>query len=102
MCFVTDYSSIFIDFLVTGKPILHFTYDIDEYVRERGFLYDLETVLPSKWFRTPDELLARLESSLSGSGIDDDQYARSKDIFHQHGERPSAQVVKKIGTLLHQ
>lgn len=33
---ITDYSSIFFDFLVTGRPILFYTWDADVYREERG------------------------------------------------------------------
>lgn len=38
---ITDFSSIFFDFLPTGLPIVHYLYDLDEYARTRGI--NLET-----------------------------------------------------------
>lgn len=38
---ITDFSSIFFDFLPTGLPIIHYLYDLDEYKRTRGI--NLET-----------------------------------------------------------
>lgn len=38
---ITDYSSIFFDFLPRGLPIVHYLYDLDEYARTRGI--NLET-----------------------------------------------------------
>jgi CDP-glycerol glycerophosphotransferase len=38
---ITDYSSIFFDFMATGRPILHYVYDLETYSRERGLYFDL-------------------------------------------------------------
>ena len=38
---ISDYSSVFFDYSITGKPMLHFTYDYDKYVSERGMYFDI-------------------------------------------------------------
>ncbi|HET7626759.1 MAG TPA: CDP-glycerol glycerophosphotransferase family protein, partial [Bacillales bacterium] len=37
---ITDYSSIFFDFLTTGRPVLFYVPDIEEYLEERGHTID--------------------------------------------------------------
>lgn len=40
---ITDYSSCFIDFMLTDKPMISFAYDLDHYAAvERGLFYELE------------------------------------------------------------
>ena len=43
---VTDYSSAFIDYLLTGKPAISFAYDYEFYLLERGGFYDLDFCFP--------------------------------------------------------
>lgn len=38
---VSDYSSVFFDYSITGKPMLHFCYDYDRYAKERGMYFDI-------------------------------------------------------------
>ena len=40
---ITDYSSVFFDFAVTGKKIVMFTYDEEEYLASRGMYVDIRT-----------------------------------------------------------
>jgi CDP-glycerol glycerophosphotransferase (TagB/SpsB family) len=96
---VTDYSSIYIDFLITGRPILNFAYDMDSYVGERGFLYDLDEAMVDAPFRTFEELLTRMESALCGVPANPQRYERVKALFHNHGDRPSVVVVDHIRQL---
>ena len=54
---LTDYSSVFIDFDITGKPIGFVMDDIDEYRNTRGLYFDdLESVLPGPVIRDYDSL----------------------------------------------
>lgn len=38
---ISDYSSIFFDFSVTGKPMFRYTYDYDTYAEKRGVYFDI-------------------------------------------------------------
>lgn len=52
---ITDYSSVFFDYSITGKPIILFTYDYDEYMKDRGMYFDMRT-LPFRQVDTIEEL----------------------------------------------
>ena len=38
---ISDYSSVFFDYSITGKPMLHFCYDYDKYSNKRGMYFDI-------------------------------------------------------------
>lgn len=53
---ITDYSSIFFDFLPTGRPIVQYLYDLDHYQQARGLNLALDE-LPGAVAQTKDELV---------------------------------------------
>ncbi|MGC4174874.1 CDP-glycerol glycerophosphotransferase family protein [Demequina sp.] len=57
---VTDYSSIFFDFLPTGRPIIHFLYDLADYEASRGLNFGPDE-LPGTVAHTESELSAAVE-----------------------------------------
>lgn len=42
---LSDYSSIFFDFSIMHKPMLHYTYDYEEYAKNRGMYFDIRNEL---------------------------------------------------------
>ena len=58
-CLITDYSSVFFDFLNTRRKIIIFNYDEEEYLKERGFYFPLSD-LPFPKARSIDELIDNL------------------------------------------
>ena len=75
---ITDYSSIFVDYIVKGKPVVFFPFDYDHYVNtERPLQFDYETVTPGrKCFSTP-ELTEEMKKILV-DGIDEYSDARNE------------------------
>ena len=56
---ITDYSSVMFDFAPTGKPMLFFTYDLEQYRDQlRGFYFDFEAEAPGPLLATSDEVVA--------------------------------------------
>lgn len=58
---VTDYSSVFFDYACTGRKIVLFTYDKEEYLRDRGMYLSMED-LPFPQAADLDELVEALRS----------------------------------------
>lgn len=67
---ITDYSSVMFDYAVTGRPVILFTYDEDEYIRERGLYLSLDE-LPFVRTRSAAELAGLLAGTSRGSARGD-------------------------------
>lgn len=89
---ITDYSSVFFDYAVSGRKIVLFTYDKEEYTAERGFYFPL-TELPFPQTDTVDELLACLNTPKS---YDDTEFLK-KFCAYEHKDATKA-VVRKFMT----
>ena len=76
---ITDYSSVMYDFAVTGRRILLFAYDMEDYQGHRGMYEDI-SAYPLPIVRTPEELTAELEKD---SGHPDDDFLRKYATFEQ-------------------
>lgn len=61
---VTDYSSVFFDFLGASKPIVFYVYDLDDYLAERGLYFDMED-MPGTLAHDIEELTFHVERSLA-------------------------------------
>lgn len=73
---VTDYSSIYFDFLLLDRPIVFYPYDLEEYLRDdRGFLFEYRDMTPGACTRSFDELLAAIQAHVLGS----DEYAAQRE-----------------------
>jgi CDP-glycerol glycerophosphotransferase (TagB/SpsB family) len=59
---VTDYSSSIYEFSLTGRPIVFFAPDHEDYERQRGFFLDYRTEGPGPVFQTTRELADYLRS----------------------------------------
>ncbi|MBE6045185.1 MAG: hypothetical protein E7221_00595 [Clostridiales bacterium] len=67
-CLITDYSSVMFDFAVTGRRTVLFTFDEEEYCKERGMYLSLDE-LPFEQADNADDLLALLRSDYSGDTL---------------------------------
>jgi CDP-glycerol glycerophosphotransferase len=99
---VTDYSSVFFDFLDTGRPILFFTPDREDYSETRG-LYLAPEELPGPSAQTPAELAGLLNALGTGGSQDAlvshaSAYARARERFAAAEDGHVAERV--LGTVL--
>lgn len=97
---VTDYSSIYIDFLLLDRPILHFAYDLEDYRSERGFLYEPEQAFAGPTVGTFDDLVDRLDVALSHSEAYAKRREQARRLFHQHPKDSAAEVTRRIVRLV--
>ncbi|HEX6750631.1 MAG TPA: CDP-glycerol glycerophosphotransferase family protein [Longimicrobium sp.] len=96
---VTDYSSIYIDFLLLDRPVIHFVYDRAEYQGERGFLYDLDEAFGGPAPETFAELLVHLEQALARPALHAERRAHANALFHAHPDDSAQAVADRIRAL---
>ena len=59
---ITDYSSVFKDFCLTGKPIIFYPFDYEDYIKDKPMYTDYFNELPGPFAKTEEELLNYLEN----------------------------------------
>ncbi len=79
---VTDYSSVMFDFANLGRPMIFFTYDYEDYVRdERGTYVDLEQIAPGPMVTDTDGLVAALRNVGPDEAVYRERYAAFRERF---------------------
>ncbi len=91
---VTDYSSVFFDFLTTGRPLHFFVPDIGDYGDYRG-LYLEPSTWPGRVTTTLAELAESVRASLEEAGVERLAAARRRFAGDDDG-RATARVVDAV------
>ncbi|MEP7091037.1 MAG: CDP-glycerol glycerophosphotransferase family protein [Nocardioidaceae bacterium] len=96
---VTDYSSVMFDYVLTGKPIVFYAYDLDRFRDEiRGFYFDLLPQAPGPVVLTEDELIEALMKL--DTAPYDDRYATFRATYgHLEDGHATDRVLKGLGLL---
>ena len=91
---ITDYSSVFIDYLATDKPIAFTVGDIDAYAASRGIVFDPPAdYLPGEIIKNIDEFLSYLESYDEKNRQWKDKYQIVKKKFNVIDKPVSSKLV---------
>ncbi len=82
---ITDYSSVFIDFLLTGRAIVFAPFDFESYVRnDREFYYDYEAITPGPKCRDWDEVLVWVRKFHNNPALFAPQREKILEKFHTY------------------
>jgi CDP-glycerol glycerophosphotransferase len=95
---VTDYSSLTFDFASTGRPIIFYTPDLEDYRDEiRGFSIDFESVAPGPLLRTADDAIEAVRDADTLRAAHQERYDRFVESYCslQDG-RASARLVERV------
>ena len=92
---ITDYSSCFIDYMLTGRPAISFAYDLEAYKeRERGLFYELDDVFPGPVAQTFTSLMKALDTSVAELHTPPSEaYQLKRKFFIKY---PDAQNAKRV------
>lgn len=89
---ITDYSSIFVDYLLLNRPIIFSCPDMQDYASDRGFIADdPQYLMPGSIVKNQKELLDLLEH-IFREGEDDSSTCRAqlKTIYHRYSDGNSS------------
>lgn len=78
---VTDYSSVFFDYAVSGRKIVLFTYDKEDYMKERGMYFSVDE-LPFPQAFTVDELVKYIREP---KAYDDEEFLQEFCAYDVQG-----------------
>lgn len=88
---ITDYSSIYIDYLLLDSPLLFYCYDYEHYLaKDREMYFEYEDVTPGIKAKNFDELLIQLKSVIeNGDLYGKEERDRVKNMFYcKEGQGP--------------
>ena len=98
---ITDFSSIYFDFLLTGKPMIFAAFDIDDYQKyDHDLYYEYDEITPGPKTKNWEETIKSAVSILAGNDEYKQQREKIKNKFFKYNDgRNSERVFKEISAL---
>ena len=88
---ITDYSSVYFDYMLLKKPIIFYPFDLENYLKHREMYFAYHEVVPGPVVKTFDELLVILKNFTTLQP--DDRYRQLLNRFWQFQDGQSSQRV---------
>lgn len=60
---ISDYSSLIFEYALLNKPMMFYSYDLEEYDRDRSFYFDYKSFVPGKIVLDTDEIISAIKNS---------------------------------------
>jgi CDP-glycerol glycerophosphotransferase (TagB/SpsB family) len=98
---ITDYSSIFIDYLLLDRPIIFIPYDYEDYKKYRGFTLDYFLYTPGPKVLTQKDFFTTIENYFDDPHRDSKTRKKIRDIFHKYQDSNACErILKEISKIL--
>ena len=92
---ITDYSSIYIDYMLLNRPMMFLPYDKEQYLQDRGMNFEYDKVTPGKKPVTYEEFVQTILSELEQDSMQSERL-KMNTIFNQVQEPCSERICKEI------
>ena len=96
---ITDYSSIYVDYLLTQKPILFLPYDYEEYEEKIGFTIPYRQATPGPKPKIQIQFLQEVRRLLSDDSYYDQERKNANDwlnVVQQKQAQQNAELILKL------
>ena len=97
-CLITDYSGVYIDFLLLEKPIIFYCYDLKKYQREDrefDFNYNSSQITPGPKVKNINDLKKSIITSMRNNNNVTKTIKKSKIFFHKYTNNGSSKRLYK-------
>lgn len=96
---ITDFSSIYFDYLLLNKPIAFAGPDSEKYGKNRGYAFDnIENLMPGSQIKTAEEFSDFLSSVVKGEDTTSEKRRQCNEICNQYKDISGCKLIlEKIG-----
>lgn len=90
---MTDYSSLYHDYLIQDRPIIFIPYDYDEFDKKIGFKYDYFSNLPGPAINSYEQFVNYVDQLLKEKDPHSEERHQLRDKIHPH---PDGNYTKRV------
>lgn len=95
-CLITDYSSIYFDYLALDRPIVFFPFDLVHYMKGRELYFGYEEHTPGVIVKDFHALLNEIEHIRKNNDVFEAARAKTKEVFMYECENPNEVIFDSI------
>ncbi|GAF65687.1 putative glycosyltransferase [Bacillus sp. TS-2] len=90
---ITDYSSVYIDYLLLNRPIIFTPTDLMEYRATRGFSFPYEEYTPGPKVTDQNSLQSQILKLLANKHLYEEERVKLLEVFHHHKDNRATERV---------
>jgi len=93
---ISDYSGIWVDFLLLNRPIIFIPYDLEKYKNIPGIMYNYNEITPGPKISSFSDFIDSLSHYLINPNMDSDKRIKAQNFFHTYNDGKSYERIMNL------